>query len=148
MPNYVSVDGKWFPAREVVQLPLNQEEIEAGKDPVYRGPDREALKELNELGVEHLGHDYRTDIDLLRLARAHNFNTVEEYVSVMGGISPEKNKEAQEKKIKEVVSHAPIRRRKGIKRIAGGSDTANNGNDMVGGFGDPVGVNSETARRL
>lgn len=136
MPNFVSINGKWKPAREVVQLPLTQEELEAGKNPVYSGPDRAAQSLLQEMGVDELGADFRTNPEFMQRVRQAGFTSVDEYLS-MFGIDPKENAKKNEELLKKPAPNQSSRRNKAVKTPGGGVDTSGSGQHRDGGFGMP-----------
>lgn len=162
MSRHVSVAGKWHPAKEVVQLPLSQEDLLAGKNPVYIGPDRSALAMMVEQGYctedpagdisysgddplyigkkfkiqDYPGRDCFTDPDVIRMARTLGYKNVEDYLDEMFGV-----------KKKDVIAKANslvgkiVQENKTIKAdasgIGGGEDRSGQGHNRKGGFGDP-----------
>lgn len=151
MPTFVSDKAKWFAAKETVNLVNNsdkeikssyifgtkKEGVAEPKEPfIYRGPDREALKMLEESGADHLGMDFRKDPEFRQTIRNQGFQDTEEYLKDIGY-----DEEADAKKFKErasvVSAHEIPKRVKEIKIMGGGRDqTGNVENDTIGGFGD------------
>lgn len=151
MPKFVSVAGKWHPAKEVVQLPLSQEDLIAGKNPVYMGPDRGALSLMVEQGyasedpegpifyqgeddrfigkrfkiTDYPGRDCFSDPDVIRMSRTLGYKTVAEYLDEMFGIKKEEI-EAKSKLMLEKLedpNKAPIRKPAPILPSGGDEDT-------------------------
>jgi hypothetical protein len=144
MSSWVSDKGKWHPAKEKIALTNlsdvdikhNGETIKPGDPFIYEGPDRQAIKELHEEGVDPLGEDFRRDPDFIQMTRTRNFNSVDEYLEWLGY-----DEKAHDKKCKEnmhsVKSHEIPKRAKEILVMGGGKDhSGNKNNDVIGGFGD------------
>jgi hypothetical protein len=131
MPNYVSKDGVWYPAKEKVGLVKKD-----GTPYVYSGEDRAALYELWQQKVETLGIDFRHDPDLLSRIKSLGFNDIDDYLKSIGY-----DKEAVEKNFKKnaavVNKHELPARIAAIETMGGGTDTSGQGNDIPGGFGEP-----------
>lgn len=141
MPSWISKAGKWFPAQEFhIDNTLTKEDVEAGKSPVYKGPDRAAVELLQAEGVEFLGQDYHMNPDLIRMSRELNFKTVDEYLKVMFNFDPAESEKAQEEKAKKVNEHKNPDPKKAIEELAGGRDESGKGQHRKGGFGDPADV--------
>lgn len=151
MPTFISLKGKQYPAKEEVSL-TNESDKDIvskyvfgtkkegvavpGEHFIYRGPDREAIKMLNEAGAEYLGGDFRKDPEFLQSVRNQNFNNTDEYLKHI-----DYDEEADEKKFKEKVelvkAHDMPRVAKELRIMGGGQDrSGNKDNDMIGGFGD------------
>lgn len=138
MAEFVSINGVWKPAQEYF-VDANAPE---GKDPVYKGPNRDALALLKEQGVDKLGKHYKNNADLIRLARSHNYNSVEEYLKAMG-VDEEENTKRQQEKAGEISSaNKKPKRKKATKQVGGGFDASGKGNHLEGGFDDPANVSS------
>jgi len=132
MPRFVSKDGKWYPAKEHAVLPHL-----AGTDKeVYDGPDRAALFVLFQEKVDHLGQDFRHDIELINRVRQLGYKDVNAYAKADGYDKEKAHKELEEKG--EVVSKHEIEEKvKGVEVLGGGKDFSGQGNDKYGGFGKP-----------
>ena len=155
MPNWVSVAGKTLPAMEVVQLPLSQEDLIAGKNPVYRGPDRAALAYMVENGhaiedkegpIHYYGEDERfkgkrfkisdypgrdcfTDPDVIRMARTYGYKTVAEYLFEMYGIKKEEIEAKSKELLKDLIFHdKPVVRKPDLTVQSGGAEDPRTGN--------------------
>lgn len=155
MPQWVSVAGKTYPAMEIVQLPLSQEDLIAGKSPVYRGPDRAALAYMVENGhaqedangpIHYYGEDERykgkrfkitdypgkdcfTDPDVIRMARTYGYKTVAEYLLEMYGIKKEDIEAKSKELLNDLVNHdKPVNRKPDLKVPSGGDEDARTGN--------------------
>lgn len=168
MPRFVSVAGKWHPAKEVAQLPLSQEDLIAGKNPVYIGPDRGALALMVEQGYciedpdgdifyggeddqykgkkfkinDYPGRDCFSDPDVIRMARTLGYQTVAQYLDEMFGIKKEEIVKKSKEMIEMLVSHNPktIRKNDAVG-LAGGEEMTPGGKaHRKGGFGDPSDV--------
>jgi len=143
MPTYISHKGKWYAAKERIALKnkgknsfeYKGETIEPGDDFIYKGADREALKELHNAGQEYFGRDFRTEPEFLQSIRTQGFQTVDAYLKHIGY-----DEEADDKKFKEkaevVNRHELPQRVKEIKVMGGGSDTSDGKQSHVGGFGE------------
>lgn len=174
MANWVSVAGVFMPAIEVVQLPLSIEDLKAGKNPVYRGPDRAALAQMVEEGhavidpegpihyfgedpkyvgkrfkiTSYPGRDCFTDPDALRMARTLGYKTVAEYLEEMYGIKKSEIEKKSKALLEDVVVHdAPVNRVNDASPIGGGEDKSRNKKDRKGGFGDPNDVPSDALKQ-
>ncbi len=144
MSSFVSVKGKWYPAKEKIALTNLSEAsikydgktIKPGEPFIYDGPDREAIKALHEAGQDHLGEDFRRDPDFIQMTRTRNFNSVEEYLEWLG-YDEKKHDEECKKKMHSVKAHEIPKRVKEIKAMGGGKDhSGNRDNDVIGGFGE------------
>lgn len=74
MPSYISVDGKWFAAKEKA--------VDRNTGDLYEGPDREAskfIKEETAAQQDWIGTPVAEDSQIAELARHHNL-TVQEYL--------------------------------------------------------------------
>jgi hypothetical protein len=144
MPNYVSVDGKFIPAKERVALKnlsgkvrmVNDKEVQPGEDYIYEGADRAALYELYKAGVEEFGIDFHHDAELLNRVKQLGFKNIDEYAKTVG-YNKEKVKKEAEEKIARVTKHDLPAKVKAIEQLGGGIDTSGGGQDKYGGFGDP-----------
>jgi len=151
MPSFISDKGVWSPAKEEIGL-INKSEkiieykgkkIKPGQPFIYNGPDREALKLLNEQGAGTLGTDFRHDPEFRQAVRNQGFETVEDYLKNI-----EYDEEADTKKFKEkaasVKAHEVPEKVEQIKTMGGGKDfSGNKDNDIVGGFGDEKRVGAD-----
>jgi hypothetical protein len=155
MPTYVSNRGVWHPAKEKVGLvnksdkPIeyNGKTIQPGEPFVYEGPDREAIKELHLAGRTTFGQDFKTDPEFLQMVRNRGFQSVEEYLSMIG-YDEEKAEKEFEERAAVVQAHEVPKRHAEIKMLGGGKDTSGNRQDLHGGFGEerlrtPAEVNSQ-----
>ena len=133
-PSWISKNGVWEPAQERVVDP-NQP---AGKE-VYEGPDRAALDQLKEEGVEHLGTDFMLDPELQTRARQMGYKTVQEYLKVYGW-DKEKAEAAYLKAKAVVVDHKDGVRTKAAIFPSGGDDESRSGKGRKGGFETPSDV--------
>lgn len=167
MPSFVSVLGKFHPAEEVVQLQLSQEDLIAGKNPVYRGADRASLSLLVEQGyakedkdgpihysgddpqyvgkrykiIDYPGRDIRTEPDLIRQSRELGFKSVPEYLHVMHGVDIEEAKATQEKLLGNIINHDKVAVRK--PDPIGAHEKSGPGPYKKGGFGESGDPQSE-----
>ena len=155
MSRWVSVAGKMLPALEVVQLPLSEADLIAGKNPVYRGPDRAALAYMVENGhavedkegtIYYYGEDMRfkdkrfkiqdypgrdcfTDPDVIRMARTYGYKTVAEYLYEMYGIKKEDIEAKSKELLKDLTVHdKPVNRKPDLNLESGGSEDPRTGN--------------------
>jgi hypothetical protein len=147
MPTFVSNKGVWYPAKEKIGLTNVSEEdivykgkrIKPGEPFVYAGPDREAVKRIKEENGEDgetLGTDFRTDPDFIQATRTMGFNTVEEYLKMMGYDEEADNKKFKEK-ASSVKAHEPPVPVDETYIPGGGRNTAGDkSQDLTGGFGD------------
>ena len=150
MSKFVSVLGKWIPAIEEAHMEntfgkeITSEFITAadgshtvkeGEKFIYRGPNREAVKVLKEMGEDSLGRDFRTDPEFLQAVRNLGYNNPEEYLKSIGfEESSEKQKQEDLALILDAVKDKKKTRE--ILEIAGGRDfTGNRENTAIGGFG-------------
>jgi len=157
MPSFISNKGVWYAAKENVggliykgekdiakkDLPKTiifaGEVLKTGMAFIYNGADREALKMLHMDGYDMkgervMGHDFRKDTEFLQAIRSMNFNSVEEYLKHIGY-----DEAADEERFKETasktMSHEVAEKVNEIKVLAGGRNTAGEG-DLIGGFGE------------
>jgi hypothetical protein len=149
MPNYVSLDGEWYPAKEkvslknitdepkkIVKLDGTEEIVQPGDPYIYEGPDRAALFELYKAGVEKFGIDFHHDPELLNRIKQLGFKNVDEYAKSMG-YDKKKVQEEFEKKASVVNKYELPKRVKAIETMGGGIDFAGQGQDRPGGFDLP-----------
>lgn len=137
MPNFVSKEGVWVPAREKVSIM-----DENGEPEIYEGPDREAVKMLKEMGTaiddegnSVMGQHFTDNPDMYELARAKHYDTVEEYAERMG-YNKDKAKKIYEENLKEIKTHKDPDKKKTTVSSPGGMDTANGKVVDKGGFGE------------
>ena len=138
MPQFISKDGVWYPAKEKVALIDHKgtDGRQPGEPYIYEGADRAALFELYKAGVETFGVDFHRDPELLHRVKNLGFKDIDEYANAVGY---DKEKiEAEFKKKAEVVSKHDIPKKvKAIQKLGGGIDTTGQGEDKYGGFGQP-----------
>lgn len=151
----VSLDGKWFPAKERVALKNNsnkeivnpssddskfyQEKVPAGADFIYEGPDRAFLYELYKIdksgATTTMGQDFHEDNEFRDRIRQMGYNSVAEYAKSRG-YDKEKAKALFETKIGELKLHQLPDKVAAIEIAeSGGHDTAGDAH-MDGGFGE------------
>lgn len=127
------IDGKEF-----------TQEVAAGADYIYEGPDRAALFDLWQIdksgNTTTLGNDFRSNPEFLEsYAKARNafgFNTIDEYLQYLG-YDEKKVREEFNKKAVRINQHELPQRVEEIKRLGGGDDRANPGKNVrYGGFGE------------
>lgn len=143
MSNFISKDGKWYPAKEKVGLVntsgktkvVNDKKVLPGEPYIYEGPDRAALFELFKEKVETFGQDFRQDIDLIQRVKQLGYTSVNEYAQVMG-YDKEKVEEEFKKKAEVVHKHELPEKVKAIQELGGGRDTAGD-HHIFGDFGEP-----------
>ena len=151
MANWVSDGGLLVPAKERVSLKNHSgkvlknpsaswskfagEEVQPGDDFIYEGEDRAALFTLFKEKVDHLGQDFRKNIEMVNLSRQLGYKTVDAYAKAVGYDAEEAAKFFKERAA-ETVKHELPARAKEVARMGGGSDTSGNGADIIGGFGD------------
>jgi hypothetical protein len=136
MPNWNSIQGKWYPAKEYVVDP----KAPKGKE-IYEGPCRAATQELKDAGVEHLGEDYHMNIDLMTRARTLGFKDIDEYLATFHQYKPEKAKKDLEVLAeKTVIDHKSIEKKKAHKEIGGGYITNDPKATIYGDFGTAPGL--------
>lgn len=155
MPRFVSVAGKWHPAKEIVQLPLSEADLIAGKNPVYRGPDRAALAHMVENGhaiedangpIHYYGEDERfkgkrfkitdypgrdcfTDPDVIRMSRTYGYKSVAEYLKEMFDIDKEAIQATSKALLEDIVFHDKTTPRKSDLNLqSGGQEDPRTGN--------------------
>ena len=151
-----SKDGVWHPSKERVALKNNAnhtitnpseegskyagEEIPAGADFIYEGPDRAFLFELYKIdktgNTKTMGMDFHEDPDIRDRVRQMGYNSVQEYAKSRGY-----NKEKAEILFKANASRTSFHNLpKKVEMLealeSGGDDTAGQGQGMKGGFGD------------
>lgn len=152
MPRYVSILGKFYPAKERVVLKNTSkevfinpsaeyskyagEEVQPGQEFIYEGPDRKAMTKLYKEGLEFFGSDFRKSPEFLQMLRELNFKDEKEYFKFMG-IDVDKELETANAKADKVTGHELPARVSAIEKMGGGMDTSGGGNDRLGGFGLP-----------
>lgn len=149
MPNWNSIGGKWFPAKEYAVNPhLTYEDHKKGVSPVYEGPDRAALEELKQAGVEHLGKDYHLDPDLIRQSRELGYKSVDTFLREMYGVdAPELVKKQEESQANRVVDHKNPPAKNPVREVGGGDDRSGKSPTQYGGFDDPKGVSGSELKK-
>ena len=144
MAKFISDGGQWSPGKEHIGLTnLSDKPIkydgktyEPGEPFIYIGPDREAVKMLNEAGEEKLGHYFKNDPEFLQAVRNIGFQNADEYLAQIG-YDEEKAKEEFNKKASVVNKHELPKKAKEIIIMGGGKDTSGSkDNDVIGGFGE------------
>lgn len=155
MPRWVSVAGRTLPAQEIVQLPLSEADLIAGKNPVYKGPDRAALAYMVENGhaaedkdgpifyygederfkgkrfkiTDYPGKDCFTDPDVIRMARTYGYKTVAEYLWEMYGIKKEDIEAKASELLGTLVVHdKAVTRKPDLNVQSGGAEDPRTGN--------------------
>jgi len=147
MPNYVSHEGIWHPAKEKVGLinksgktiKVEDKEVNDGEPYIYEGPDRAALFELFKDNVETLGMSFKNNPEFLSAVRNMGFSNVDEYLKSIG-YDDQKALDEFIEKAAEVKRHELPKKVEAIKVLGGGKDFAAQGEDQYGGFGKPAGV--------
>jgi hypothetical protein len=130
MPSFISREGVWEPAKERAVNP----NAPAGQE-IYEGPDREAVKMLNESGGS-MGQHYSLDPEMIMRARQLGFKDVDEYLK-MYNYNKEKAIAAYEKAKASIVTHADTKKQVPVVVASGGQDTSGQGANRSGGFGRP-----------
>ena len=155
MAQFISFKGMFFPALEEVSL-IYHGKTEIPKDKLskyititgevlkpnmpflYKGPDREAMYLLKEMGVEYLGVDFEHDPEFLQKCRTLGFNSTKEYLKFVG-YDEDKDRTRFEALAQKVSMHELPNRENEEFILAGGKDiTGNSSNDIIGGFGEPT----------
>ena len=149
MPNYVSVNGIWYPAEEKVALVNNDKEpkkyptpegekiIQSGEPFIYKGPDRAAEFELYKAGVKTFGIDFRTDPEIIGRARAMGYNNVLDFAVAMGWQGDiKKDEDKQLENLSKIVTHDAPKKSEAHEMLGGGTDNSGQGKSFLGGFGD------------
>jgi hypothetical protein len=152
MPNYVSKDGVWYPAKEHVVLP----HLTGTKNEVYDGPDRAAEFELAQVhGIDEdgkpkvttFGEDFRMNAEMIEVARKFGFqdtvdaegnvtvSAVEKYAKARG-YDPKKSEKLFKEKAEVIVKHAEPERKPEPLIMGGGQSTAPGNEMLIGGFGE------------
>ena len=151
MPTYISKDGVFYPAKEKVGLvnrsnktitnpsakwsEYHGKKIKPGEPFIYEGPDRASLFEFHKEKVETLGIDFKKDPEFINRIRQMGY-TVEEYLQAVG-YNEENVEKDFKKKATVVTKHELPMQVKSIETLGGGADTAGQGLDKYGGFGEP-----------
>ena len=144
--------GLWHPGKEKVSLTNNSDkpiinpsatwsnyygQVVQPKEPyIYEGPDRAAMFDLFDAKVEHLGHNFFTDVDLIQRARQMGYKDVQEYATIMG-YDEKKAKERFAKHGAAVTMHELPKKVAATRILGGGTDFSGQGQDVRGDFGDP-----------
>ena len=144
MPQYVSHEGIWHPAKEKVGLinksgktkEIDGKEVKDGDPYIYEGPDRAALFELFKQKVETLGTSFRNNPEFLTAIRNQGFQSVDDYLESIG-YDENKALAEFEEKASVVQKHELPEKVAGVKVLGGGKDFAAQGEDVYGGFGKP-----------
>lgn len=129
MPSYVSKNGVWEPAIEMVSI-INAK----GEPDVYKGKDRAALEAIANGDIT--SQPFWKDTEFInRVRQVHNMS-MEEYMKANGFDEKTSNAEF-EKKLSQVVMHKPLARKPAKKQRSGGANTAPGGGGSIDGdFGD------------
>ena len=143
MARYQSIGGKWFPVKE--HHIYSQKEMEAmGKDPikdspVYSGPCRAAMAELEKEGVEFFGKDCRMQEETMIKARQLGCQSVTEYLEKYRGINLDKLEKDQKKALDEIthLDEPKVIKKRPVNPPSGGDDSTGGKKGRKGGFGDP-----------
>ena len=138
MGNFISVLGKWFPAKEHVNTGHSDPE-----KAVYKGLDRAAMEYMIENGyadkegniISYPGEDYRMNTDLMAKARQLGYKDVDGMLREMFNFDRD-SAEAKQKALVEdtVVDHKPAARKKPEAFRSGGDDESRGGKGRKGGF--------------
>lgn len=144
MPNYISKDGIFYPAKEKIGLVnhSNQvitnpsatwsnhygEKVEPGDPYIYEGPDRAAMYELYLQGVETLGQDFHLDVELINRVRQLGYKSIDDYAEIMGW-KKSKSEQQFKEKATVVTKHELPQKVKELELDSGGP--------IKGGFGEP-----------
>ena len=155
MPSWITdQDGKWHPAKEKVALTnygkrfkdkKTGEWVNTGEPYIYEGPCRAALFELWQIdktgATTTIGENFRQNTEFLesfaKARQAFGFANVEDYLTYLG-YDISKAKADFEKKASVLAKHELPKKVEEIKKLGGGSDTANPGKNIkYGGFGEP-----------
>lgn len=128
MPTWISKDGVQKPALEKVMLTNPK----TGEPYLYEGPDRAAIKYLQDNNVTELGIDFRKDPEIINRARQFNM-TVDEWCQIH--LNPDEKRKADfAQKEKEINFHAPPAKKKATEFRGGGINIANPKASKLGGF--------------
>ena len=163
MATFISNKGEWHPAKESVGLiyvgdkthkkedlpdsiTISKDVLTKGDPFIYNGPDRDALKILEQDGqvvkvegkeIKVLGSDFRKDPEFLQAIRNQGFNSVKDYLKNLG-YDEEADTKKFEEKAESVLAHEVPKRNKEIRIMGGGKNTADGSadTDIIGGFGE------------
>ena len=127
MPTYVSHKGEWHPAKEKVGLinrsgkvkTVNGQTVQPGEPFIYEGPDRAALFELYNQGVEKLGQNFKRSPEILDIVRKFNFKDIDDYLQFIGYDEAKADKDFEEK-AQLISKHELPKRVKEIDVMSGG----------------------------
>lgn len=159
MPSYISKEGVFHPAEEIVSLtnfgpefvdPNTKRLVKTGHPYIYQGPCRAALFEIweangkpskadakNKAKEMTIGTNFRKSPEFLQMLRDLNFKTADEYLAWIG-YDANKAEEDFKAKASVITTHDAPQRVSEVKRIGGGDNRANPGIDLkYGGFGEP-----------
>lgn len=149
---FVSVAGKWYPAKEWAINP----NAKPGENPVYEGPDRGAMEYMKENGLvdekgnilDYPGQDCFTDPDNMMKARTLGYKNAEEHVKEIYGIDRKKVEDAGKKHLEKLTLHDQ-KVTPGLDRspLGGGFDATGQGRDRKGGFGEPDDVSASALKQ-
>lgn len=149
MSSWVSDNGKLYPAKEIVQLtnkgtePIKSKyifatEVEGVAQPgemfTYKGPDRQALSELAEAGLEYLGIDFKECSEFQNFINSKHQGNTELYLKRIG-YDEKKSREAFENTFVKVQAHDVPKRHAEIIALGGGQAPDKN-QAVIGGFGE------------
>ena len=150
MPEFVSNSGEWTPKKERIALKNKSDEVivnphandgkpvEPGQEFIYEGPDREAVKMIEETegkGAKKIGRKFTRDAEFIKAVKTMGFNTVPEYLKFID--YDEAVAEAKFKEVKDAKSHEPeVKKEEPLITGAGIDQTGNESADVIGGFGD------------
>lgn len=151
MPSFVSDRGFWHPAKENIGLtykgkePIPREKLPdsvhiAGAvlnpgDPfIYDGPDRGALIHIQRDNQGQIpGRHFRHDTEFLQAVRNRQFNSVDEFLKVIGYDELDEKKKFEEK-MSRIQAHEVPKKVAAIEVLGGGRDFSGQGMDVVGEF--------------
>lgn len=145
MPKFVSIVGKFYPAKEYYVNP----DARPGENPVYEGPDRAAMDFMRENGhldekgniISYPGQDAFADPDNMMRARQLGYKNVEEMLEGVFGITRKSIEEKAKQTLAILEPHDNKKPRTPDRSgIGGGRDYSGQGKDRLGGFGDPSDV--------
>ena len=121
MPSYVSNKGVWTPAKEETYVDYGSSKLKQNKGKksyAYSGPDRAAVEQLKEAGLDSLGESAERNSDNIMRARQMNM-TIEEFLKLNEPLTP-RQVEAEEAKKNLVVDHVAPKPKKGVQPQGGG----------------------------
>lgn len=110
MPSFISIQGKWKPAKERHVNPDTGE--------IYEGPDRAAQK-MEETKGESLGMDVKMDPDNIYRARQLNM-TIDEYLKLNDPVVQKKANDNLKENEEKVVTHSKPTRKPAVVTGNGG----------------------------